>query len=88
MDPSDTGFKVTLRLTEKIPKEQWHSAGLYIRSYAKASRWKVDRLCHRRGYVEFNAEYIPPIKKLPPKRPVPDRAGQKTVVEKCPGRVY
>lgn len=87
VDPSDTGFKVTLRLKEKIPKEQWASAGRYIRGYAKASRWKVDNLSHQRGYIAFNVEYIPPIKKQQSKRPTRGQARQRTVVEKCPGRV-
>jgi hypothetical protein len=60
VNPDGTGFKITLRLAQKLEPPIWEIASKYIRRYARGSHWKVTKLAHRRGYIEMLAEYSPP----------------------------
>jgi len=60
VNPEGMGFKITLRLAEKIQPAIWKIASNYIQRYARSSHWKVTGLSHKRGYIEFLAEYTPP----------------------------
>lgn len=88
VNPDGTGFKITLRLAQKLEPSIWKIATKYIQTYARKSHWKVSGLAHRRGYIELHAEYSPPKTKKKwagrRLRRVPDQAGQKTEGQKTP----
>lgn len=70
---------MTLRLAERLPPEIWEPAARYIKSYARLSRWNVRGLSHKRGYIQFNVEYVPPMKQRARKpRPEPRPASPET----------
>lgn len=60
VDQDDTGFKITFRLTSKIPADLWKMASKYMRGYAKRSNWTVAELSQNRGHVAMRIEYAPP----------------------------
>jgi hypothetical protein len=60
VDQDDAGFKITFRLTSKIPAELWKTAGSYMRGYAKRSHWSIDEMSQKRGHVALHIKYSPP----------------------------
>jgi hypothetical protein len=89
VNPEGEGFKITLRLSQKIEPSTWKITAKYIQRYSRASHWKVSRLAHRRGYIEMYAEYSPPKPKKKwdgrKRRRLPGPAEQKTSAQKTPG---
>lgn len=74
MDQDDTGFKVTFRLTSKVPADLWKIARNYMRGYARKSHWTMDELEQKRGHVALHLKYSPPTTKQEQRRPQPYRA--------------
>jgi len=60
INPDGVRFKITLQVTQKINQPVWGITTKYIKRYARASNWKVYKLSHKKGYIEFYAEYSPP----------------------------
>lgn len=89
VNPDGMGFKITLRLAQKIDPSIWKIAAKYIHSYARRSHWKVTGLAHKRGYIEMLAEYSPPKPKKKWKgrrlRRVPGQVEKKTEERKTQG---
>jgi hypothetical protein len=60
VDQDESGFKITFRLTSKIPSELWKTASSYMRGYARRSHWALDELSQKRGHVALHIKYSPP----------------------------
>ena len=63
--PDGDRHKATIQLAEAMTPACWKAASNYIRRYARASHWSVSGLRQKRGYVEMELKYSPPVPKKP-----------------------
>lgn len=53
VDPEDQVLRVTVALTDPIPKNAKDAVRRYLNEYAKESGWQVKRLSLKHPYVRF-----------------------------------
>lgn len=82
VDPDVDGkYNMSLRLHTPISSDMWEHVRGYIKAYARASGWSLDRVRKRPTYVEFRGIYRDPPKKNPKHR----RASRGTDERNRPG---
>jgi len=60
VNPDGQGFKVALKLAQKIEPSTWSLASKYIHRYARHSHWKLTEMSRSNGYAQFRIEHAPP----------------------------